>query len=530
MSFYDGLVKGIDVGTDIYTLKNKEKRANEKHGYEMSEAKAAQDDRERQQNSRKALLDYGAGLSAGGQPAQSQVDQTGVNQPMASPMAGGIAQSQPSQPMAPAQVGGAIQPVQQQVMPQQQVIPQQAGITPQFQPPAQQPQPQPQQDNTPLDFNAVREKISQGQALAAQNPEQAHQFNALMDNYKQQAMTKWRDGYKGDTSTLQGIRDYTSHMAKGAANLSGYMSPEDAKKNYDTIKSMKKEGYYEALDLIDSGDMEGANKLWNGSGKMRGTITNPQPSTFMGVPSKTYDLIGETGEKLGSFNTGQQRFNGQAYEQQVEMSLKDDKQKTDKKNIESQISDRAADNKREDIKQKQSSISVVQGESDQYVIDSNPMSMGATALGIGSSKPGKGSGNGGEKKWSDMDRNTKGALQAFETGHGITRTTAGDIMQYGDVKDNMDFYVPIMSIIDDKVVKEGMSAGDAAAYAESIYNQATRIRSDHNKKYSGKESAPYIDAIGMAKKEIERKLDIINKSSGDAATGGVSDDIRRIWK
>lgn len=500
--FSENLIAGMKLGTAMRT----NRQNAEKHEYEMSDAKAKQEDREKLKEGDIALGNFLNGqFKRNEAPA---VDQS---------IAQAVTPVKPVTQQPPMASGTMLAQQGQQPQGQQPAAWPAQGISQSMPQPGQ---PRPAQNgygeiDVP-DIDTAQQRMYQAEQLAIKYPHLKERVNGWKESYSKAAMYQHQQGFKGDLNTLEGIQNYTGYMAEGAAKLGGIMTPEQAKKNYDYIKSMKQEGYIDALDKFHTGDLQGGIEAWQNSGKLRGKFTGYKPTVYKlgGVDVPGYEVV-FTGEDRQTqvINTAKAKFDAMAYEKQVETSLQAGRDNVAKKKTEADIKDQQADNKREDKKLDQSSVSIVQGADDQYVVDTNPASMGATALGIGAKKTAKDGDNG--KKWSDYSRSTQNALRAFETGHGITRTTAGDIMQYGDVKDNMDFYVPIMKMIDDKV-NAGASDGDAAKYAEEIYKRATALRQADEK--AGKKPSP--NAISRAQKEY----DIISGNGSSDA------DLSKLWK
>ena len=171
-----------------------------------------------------------------------------------------------------------------------------------------------------------QDRMFQAERLAAEHPDYAEQLTNYTKTMRGSLMREHQNSFDGDLATNEGLQDYSKHMAKGSAMLGKVQTPEEIKGQQDFVKQMKAEGYAEALAAIKSGDVAGANEIWNASGKLKGTITNVQDSFFdiagVSMPGQSFDIIGKDGQVIDTMNTAEMDFQGQMHKERFDQRNK----------------------------------------------------------------------------------------------------------------------------------------------------------------------------------------------------------------
>jgi hypothetical protein len=490
--FSDNLIAGMRLGSAMRT----NKRDDEKHKYEISEAEDKKQKRDHQKKGDLELVNFLQG--------QKHSSPSTVSTP-SSPMANGIGirdnPNNQNEVAIPLQEGGeSTSPVAQ-------------GTT------VSNPQNQASQGQFSIpDIDSARGRLYEADQLTTRYPHLKERIDGWKANYAKAAMFQHQQGFTGDYSTNEGLQAYKRHMALGAAKLGNIMTPEQAKANNDYIKSLQKEGYQESLDKIKAGDVEGANEIWNSSGKLRGTITNVRDDNSfkiggVPIPGKSFDVIDDKGQIVASYNTSQLDFQAQAFTEQVDSMMKGDKHKTDKKKVNADIDNMKADNAREDKKFERDSVSIVQGADDQFLVNKNPASMGATALGIGK-KPSKGKGgSSGGRTNSELMAMKKNATTIFDKSINVSN---GQFGLQGLKKEDGDLYATATKYMYSLIEEDGLTDGKAAKSAKDFADRAFKY------KEAGKENYTQ-----LAMRDLESIKKGRNKTNTNDAN---SDDHSSLWK
>lgn len=124
-----------------------------------------------------------------------------------------------------------------------------------------------------------------------------------------------KDKMPGEKATAGDYENYMREAARFDAAFGDPMSPEDALKARDTVKRLKSEGYVDALEAIEKGDIEEANRLGK-SGGLNWTVVSTKKGTwnFNGVPVPT--TIAQVQMADGStreINTAQSMYGAQNF-------------------------------------------------------------------------------------------------------------------------------------------------------------------------------------------------------------------------
>lgn len=350
---------------------------------------------------------------------------------------------------------------------------------------------QPQSKFKMPDMQMAQQRISQASKLAAQHPELADQLKNYTDHLRGASLSQHAQQFQGDPT--QDPVGYMRHMAQGTAMLGDYMTPEQAKEQAKYIKQMKKEGFTDALQALKMGDLEGANQSWNQAGALRGTITNVRDEqvNMYGVPvaAKVFDVVDESGKVTGTYNTAHLEHQAEVMQKQVEFAGKTKKATADIKNTESQIADRAADNKREDKKVKASMREVIQDSGATHIVDKDTQTS-VKIPGMGGKPSSKGSGKDKHgRSNSDVMAQKKRATGEFQTSVGIKK---GELGIQGLKPAHQKLYSSILPIVDAEIEQNGINETAAAKLGKAVWDRAMQLEQDGEK-----------DFINMAIREYE---------------------------
>ena len=220
--------------------------------------------------------------------------------------------------------------------------------------------------------------------------------------------------------------------------------------------------------------MKGGNDIWNSSGQQRGQITSLIPKPFMlgGVAVPGYEFTIDDGQgNVRTMNTAQMKFQGMAYEHQINSMMAAGRDKVAKIKAE-------ADTKRLDKQADISSKKVVAGESDTFVVD--VLKGGTTKLNIGVKKTGKGSGKDSFGRSSaDVGKVKDRATKIFDKSIDVS---VGRFGLKGLKKEDGKLYSATTRYMYD-MVENGATDGDAADMAKDFATRAWKLKDDGEKDY-----------------------------------------------
>lgn len=355
------------------------------------------------------------------------------------------------------------------------------------------------------DINTASQRVLEAQMLASQYPEHSERLSAYATTLKNTSLAEYARQFNGDP--MANPVGYMRHMAKGSALFGQNQTPEQVKAQAQYLKQMQNEGFEDALKNIKLGDVEAANKSWNSSGKMRGTITNVKdaPMTIYGqaVPNKVFEVVSEDGS-VQRFNTAQLEMTQMSLNEMITTGQNQQKTDADLANTDSLIRDRDADNKRADAETvsviedrkadnkradadsenlrrsrneqtAQGWMSTVQGADDVYVVNKNPAMQGATALNVG------------VKKTATDTKNTDAHGRTISEIRGLKSDvkTIIDDAQYGAGRTMMSevqkmdpkAYDQIINVAY-SLVDQNVSVQDAASAATALSARILKLKED----------------------------------------------------
>ncbi len=384
------------------------------------------------------------------------------------------------------------------------------------------------------DLDEAQKKIADASMLAAKHPEIADQLKGWQVGYTQAAMYKHQQGFTGDLNTREGLQDYSKYMAAGAAKLGGVMSPGQAKKNYDFISDMKKEGYQEALDKFHVGDLEGGIKAWKESGKMKGTFSGYKPSSFklggVEVPGYEVTYTSEDGETQ-VLNTAAMKFQAEAFQKQVDgtMTAGRDKVKADDTKADNTRADKKLDSEIDDaakgrwLQNKQISsqgISLVAGEDDNYA--HNKLTGETVALGTGIKKSPTSSGRDGfGRTGAELSALKKSATMIFDKSINVS---TGEFGLKGLKTEDGKLYSAVTNAMYQQIIDGRMSDSQAADYGKDLATEVYLVRRQNK---ALPESKRYADEIGEAVKRINERYGLAGTGTG---SGGGAQTLEQMLK
>lgn len=315
--------------------------------------------------------------------------------------------------------------------------------------------------------------------IAMKHPGVADRVNQWKDSYRKAALQQHQKGFVGDLNTLAGLRAYSEHMAKGMAAVGDYVTPEQARERYKDYKEMEKEGYFDALEKFDVGDLQGGINALKDSGRNLGEVKGYEKTSYnlhgVNVPGYEVTFVNKKGETR-KINTAQARFSKMSFEEQfsaIQESMKTTSQVAKDK---SAIANNEADTKLTNRKAAAEGITTFEGRDDMYMLDMADGTLNAMGTGVpkkgSSGEPRDAFGRTHTQRAKDRDAGRK-ILQ--DTEYGAGRTMMSDIKKMDpNGWSNAE-------VIVEEMVDKGMKPAKAAATARKYLEDALRKRDQGEK-------------------------------------------------
>lgn len=345
---------------------------------------------------------------------------------------------------------------------------------------------------------------AQARAIAANDPLKAQQLRQA--GLQTVAAGMQIDTAKREQEWRKKTADTVSEFEKGLADAGGKTRQPTQAESYDLAvklagvnqayghgaifdradalnraKKMKDENFVEALRYAHAGDKENAIKRFNEFGDVKITDLNLEPTTMNigGVQVPTYAISATTadGKTANIPNAYGALIHGLSFENVAkgeELGLKRRETAATEKKADAAVTSAAADASRATTAKEvadQARSQFVQGDTGGGVVT---MPKGGSAptftpLAGAPSKPGT-----GDKRLSEV----KEARAQLETGLGITRDPMGMMTNQGGA--DMNLYNDVTSAMDG-LIRNGMSASQAAAAGRKIHDTAVKMRAAGSK-------------------------------------------------